>query len=327
MKHAKISEAMMPSVLFVDDEPRVLRTLKLMFGKTYNVFLAEGGEQALDILKTNDIQVIVCDQRMPKMLGVEVLKKALTISPNTMRMLLTGYSENVDIINSINDAEIFRYILKPWDNNHLKALIEKAIHAAESTASTPAVALNPTLNSANTSGEILGIHSDILLIEDDPAIYGLVKKVYSSQGTIYCATNIEMALSTMEMHPDIALIVSELFVDDEEVTNLLTVLKSHYPQILSLVLTRYHDTEKLFRLINEGQIFRFLLKPTTEKMLKISLSKGIQRHQAFLNNKQLLERHKVEAPKQVTDTNSRIEIRLDSLLKRVTSIFRRKAQR
>src|SRR5688572_27562186 len=99
--------ANMARVLFVDDEPRILTTMRMLFRKNYEVFTAEGGQKALELLKSQPVDVIVSDQRMPGMTGIEMLRQARELNPNAMRILLTGYSDLNAIIGSINEGEIF----------------------------------------------------------------------------------------------------------------------------------------------------------------------------------------------------------------------------
>ena len=82
-----------PSVLFVDDEKRVLNSMRAMFRRDYNLFLTTRGDEALKIIDENDIDVVVADQRMPMMTGVEVLTAVKSSSPDTVRILLTGYAD------------------------------------------------------------------------------------------------------------------------------------------------------------------------------------------------------------------------------------------
>lgn len=81
------------NILFVDDEPFILRSLQRLFSPLYTVFIASSGKEAIEVVRNNEIHVVVCDQRMPEMIGVEALAKIKEISPATMRILLTGYSD------------------------------------------------------------------------------------------------------------------------------------------------------------------------------------------------------------------------------------------
>lgn len=114
------------SVLYVDDEENNLRSFKATFRRTYNVHVAISGDEGLKILENEDIQVIITDQRMPEMSGIEFLTKVLEFNKEPMRMLLTGYSDINAVIDSINKGQVYRYLTKPWNEDELKSAIESA---------------------------------------------------------------------------------------------------------------------------------------------------------------------------------------------------------
>jgi len=103
-----------PKILLVDDEVRILRSLGLLLRMQYQVFATSDGNEALDILAREHIHVLISDQRMPIMTGTELLSRARKVSPKTVRILLTGYADAAAVEDSVNEAEIFRYINKPW---------------------------------------------------------------------------------------------------------------------------------------------------------------------------------------------------------------------
>ncbi len=111
------------TLLFVDDERRVLTSMRAMFRRDYEVLLANSGQEALDLLNDHTVDVIVSDQRMPGMSGVEVLKAVKQLAPNAMRILLTGYADLKAIEASINEGEVFRYLTKPCGGDELKEAI------------------------------------------------------------------------------------------------------------------------------------------------------------------------------------------------------------
>ncbi len=128
------------TVLFVDDERRVLTSMRAMFRRDYEVLLANSGQEAIDLLRDHAVDVIVSDQRMPGMTGVEVLKAVKTLAPSAMRILLTGYADLKAIEASINEGEVFRYLTKPCPSEQLKEAIGLAADiAANSEAPEPAV--------------------------------------------------------------------------------------------------------------------------------------------------------------------------------------------
>ena len=119
-----------PRLLFVDDEQRVLNSMRIMFRRQFDLFLASHGAEALSIVKDKDIDVIVADHRMPKMTGVEVLTQVRTMSPRTVRILLTGYADLDAVEGSINESEVFRFLTKPCAPKQLRETIELAAKLA-----------------------------------------------------------------------------------------------------------------------------------------------------------------------------------------------------
>lgn len=119
-----------PRLLFVDDEQRVLNSMRIMFRREYELYLASHGSEALDIVDREDIDVIVADHRMPQMTGVEVLSRVRTRSPRTVRILLTGYADLDAVEGSINESEVFRFLTKPCPPQQLKETVELAAKLA-----------------------------------------------------------------------------------------------------------------------------------------------------------------------------------------------------
>ncbi|NIW24692.1 MAG: response regulator, partial [Gammaproteobacteria bacterium] len=116
----------LPRVLFVDDEQRVLNSMRIMFRRRFDMYFASDGPTALEIIKQHDIDVVVADHRMPHMTGVEVLTAVRTLSPRTVRILLTGYADLDAIEGSINEGEVFRFLTKPCAPAQLRATLDLA---------------------------------------------------------------------------------------------------------------------------------------------------------------------------------------------------------
>ncbi|MGR3319851.1 MAG: response regulator [Candidatus Anammoxibacter sp.] len=115
-------------ILFVDDDEKILSSLKRLFMEDdYEIFTASSGLEAIEALKKESVDVIVSDQKMPKMTGVEFLQRSKEFSPDSIRILLTGYMEVDTVVDSINKGEVYRYIMKPWNNDEIKSLIKNAI--------------------------------------------------------------------------------------------------------------------------------------------------------------------------------------------------------
>ncbi|MFH1458792.1 MAG: response regulator [Candidatus Omnitrophota bacterium] len=115
------------TLLCIDDEENILHLFKRIFEKEYNIFTAANGAEGLDILRRKKIDLILCDQRMAGMNGFEVLRIAKKEFPDTMRIMVSGYSDFDSLVKTINEGEIFRFISKPWDALELKNIIKEAL--------------------------------------------------------------------------------------------------------------------------------------------------------------------------------------------------------
>jgi response regulator RpfG family c-di-GMP phosphodiesterase len=114
-------------VIYVDDEENNLLSFKASFRMKYEVFIAISAQEAITILQQNpEISVIITDQRMPDMTGVEFLESILDIFPDPIRILLTGYADINAVIDAVNKGKIYHYLSKPWKEEELSETIEKA---------------------------------------------------------------------------------------------------------------------------------------------------------------------------------------------------------
>ncbi|MBN9485405.1 MAG: two-component system response regulator [Bacteroidetes bacterium 43-93] len=114
------------NILYVDDEQNNLISFKATFRMKYAVFTAISGEEAIKILDSQPIDIIVTDQRMPNMTGVEFLESILEKHPDPMRILLTGYADLNAVIDAVNKGKIFHYLTKPWNEDELDMTIKRA---------------------------------------------------------------------------------------------------------------------------------------------------------------------------------------------------------
>ncbi len=115
------------SILIVDDEQDNLDAFRFNFRKSFTVLPATGGAEALELLRDNDVAVIVSDQRMPKMTGLELLREAERVKPDAVGIILTAFTDVDVLIDSINLGHIYRYITKPWDAKELRGILVQAL--------------------------------------------------------------------------------------------------------------------------------------------------------------------------------------------------------
>ncbi len=118
-------------ILVVDDEPANLQKLKRTLHGEFNVLEASGGEEALQILHRKPVAVIITDQRMPGVSGVELLRRAIEVCPDSVRIILTGYTEVEDLMDAINQGHVHRYITKPWEPFVLKEAVKRELESWE----------------------------------------------------------------------------------------------------------------------------------------------------------------------------------------------------
>ena len=122
------------TILCVDDEIDNVDALERLFRKKYNVLKATSGDEGLVHVEENKVALIISDQRMPGKTGVEFLRETIAISPETIRILLTGYTDIDSVIAAINSGEVYRYISKPWDPVDLVNTVDKAIEKYDLSA-------------------------------------------------------------------------------------------------------------------------------------------------------------------------------------------------
>jgi response regulator RpfG family c-di-GMP phosphodiesterase len=113
-------------ILYIDDEIHNLNAFKASFRRLYSVYTAISAEEAEKILSEQDIHIIISDQRMPKMTGIEFFESILEKYPEPIRILLTGYADINAVIDAINKGQVYKYFSKPWNDEELRHNIEKA---------------------------------------------------------------------------------------------------------------------------------------------------------------------------------------------------------
>ncbi|WP_137937401.1 response regulator [Chitinivorax sp. B] len=116
-------------LLLVDDEPNILAALSRLFRREgYRILTANGGQEGLDILQREPVSVIISDQRMPGMTGSEFLSQAKQVKPDTVRIILSGYTELNSVTDAINRGAVFRFLTKPWEDELLRTQVRDAFH-------------------------------------------------------------------------------------------------------------------------------------------------------------------------------------------------------
>jgi eukaryotic-like serine/threonine-protein kinase len=268
-------------VLFVDDEERILNALRTLFRSQYHVFTAENGALAIEFVKRFGIHVVVSDQRMPNMTGVELLRQVKDLSPNSVRMLLTGYSDLAAIVGSINDGEVFRFVKKPWDNTEMQKTVADAVAIAMELAAAPPAPLEP----------LQKLEASILVIDTSDALAEGLKSVMGGVAPIRLVSTPVDAVKALEAE-EVAVIVADLSAGQDGLITLFKILKAEHPEVLSILVTEASDSELVIELINQAQIFRFLNKPIQVRQLRHHVDAALAKYRAFKQRPDLVRGQK-----------------------------------
>lgn len=286
-----------PVIMFVDDEQRVLKSMRAMFRRDYQVLLANSGAQALQLLQSHSIDVVVSDQRMPEMTGVEVLAEIRQRSPDTVRILLTGYADLAAVEASINEAEVFKYLMKPCPADEVRGAVRAGLEMrnpvagpsvvmdeivyvdaqAESASNvTPINARSKAIAAAPKRPEqVPGAAVDILVFSEDRTLFDGIKGA-SPNHRVHQAISQAEAIGMVQNHP-IGVLVTDVGVDEKGVAQLSQALREITPEIVIILASERSDANLLIQLINSGQVFRFLLKPLQIGQCKIWLASALRR--------------------------------------------------
>lgn len=282
-----------PRILLVDDEERILRTLTMLLRMQYQVFSTTDGHEALKILQQEKINVLISDQRMPAMIGTELLEKAKNLSPNTVRILLTGYADVEAAMDSVNDGEIFRYINKPWGPKELRDTVADAVNIA---------AKLEKVNVPSFPAPVPAKGLTCLVLDEDVAVFETVKELLGAQHNVLWRTTIASALTVLATQP-VAVLVTELQLADGDASIMIKTLKREYPDLLTIINTCFKDTQRVASLINQAQVFRYLPKPLRKGLLAKSLESTLARYKQLQDVPVLKEAIKLE---QSTDVQENV---------------------
>jgi DNA-binding NtrC family response regulator len=263
-------------LLFVDDEPMILQSLSLLF-EDYPVHTATNGQQGLEILRSHPISVIITDQRMPGMTGIEFLREAKDIAPDAVRILMTGYSDLQAIIDSVNVGEVFRYVNKPWQAEKLKETVHFACHVAQQRSlirkeksAIPATNLSLGISSLESQKS----EFELLFVDSNSSHLQSFKEFFEPKYTCHISSSPSEALGILRRFP-IAVLVSEANLGEVDGVDFLIAAKAVQPEVVTILVTSIKDSKIAVRLINEGQVYRYLVKPFSRESLRLTIESAV----------------------------------------------------
>ena len=285
-----------PKILFLDDEERILNALGALFRYKYQVFTATTGEQALAILRRCRVHVVVSDQRMPGMTGVEFLRQAKMVSPNTVRILLTGFSDLSAIIDSVNDGEVYRFLNKPWGNQEIQAVIADALTIGLALeAGNSAREATPPASPASSAAARADERPAVLMLHDKRETFEAIRPLLNDADAFVHARTLDECLEALQTR-SVGVVVSDLQVGSRDTSELLKVLKQEHPQILTIVLAESAEAEHVIDLINQAKIFRYVLSPYKPQKIKFFIDSALTQFQRHTSKPVLVRAQKVDTP-------------------------------
>ncbi|MCB1957562.1 MAG: response regulator [Rhodocyclaceae bacterium] len=289
MNHAaQLDPSRRGKILCVDDEPGIVRALDWLLRRNFEVVTATSGEAAVSLIQQHDFDVIISDQRMPGMTGVELLKTAKRLAPRAMRILLTGYSDLQAVLASVNEGEVFRFINKPWNVDELPVVVGQAVGLSRTAVPAPADPEHSVDPEAPPPDE------PVLLVDSDEKVHEAFAEALADQGVkIRHASTLNEAVQILDRE-EVGVIVSDTRVGGFDVTRLIRMLKARQPEIVSVVLSKESDAETITTLINQGQIYRYVPKPIRPGYMRLVVNSALGKHRQMRQNPEIAQRHQVQ---------------------------------
>ncbi|MBI5890774.1 MAG: response regulator [Nitrosomonadales bacterium] len=284
-----------PTLLLIDDEERILRSLRMLFFVGYRVHMTTDPHEAIRILREEKIHVVVSDQRMPVMQGSELLRIARETSPATMRILLTGYSDLDASIASVNEGEVFRYLMKPWNAEEVKSVVAEAAAIAEASFAVQ--------SHTETASDVAIAKPRVLIMDHDETTARTVHETLGDRCEIVWASDAQHAMEELAKQ-DISVVVSDLMLGETNVGYILKTIKQLNPQTQCIVVTTFNDTSRLIDLINQAQITRFLPKPVSKGIFARNLESMLERFH-MVRSQPVLQKRQAVAP--ISDPQEQVQ--------------------
>jgi len=301
------------TLLIVDDETRILRALKAVFRSGYRVRTTTNCSEALHILKTEQVNAIISDQRMPEMRGVDLLNRARRISPNTMRLLMTGYSDVSSILDAINQGEVYRYITKPWGQDEIQAVVANAVKISQKLYDVDHA---PTYDA--TTATDYAEKTELLVLDRRQTIYEVVRNQFSESCIVHYSQTIEDTVKIFVRRP-VKVVIVNVPRGNSDYLSFLKLIKGQHPSIVTIAVMAESDADQMIDLINQGQIYRYLPVTIPPGRTRICIQSAINYANRLQANPVLAERHRVEkdeTPESISQVNRRRIVESMSMLKR-----------
>lgn len=286
-------------ILYVDDEVDNLNVLKLTFRNEFHVTVESSPLKGLELIRNEEFQIIVVDQRMPEMTGVELLEEAMKIQKDAVRILLTGYSDIQATINAVNKGKIFYYLSKPWKKEEVMGILLKAIDHYELTKKNKELVLRLSRSVNELQIFLYRASHDLKApITSQLGLLNLLRDEVTGESKIYIH-KIEEVISRLEKTIDKIRALSDLgydFVNKNYSTNLTKIIEA--------ILSKWQD-----QLHGKGIKVRLNISSSSDFNFEVSLIEIIL-DQVIENSIHFVKPHE---PEKWIEVNSVIKKETDSM--------------
>ena len=286
------------TLLVVDDEPDVCDSVHDLLRKEFKVLKARSAAEGMKLMEANEVHIIMTDQRMPQVTGVELLTKIRKGHPRAVRMLFTGYADLESIIAAINQGHIFQFLKKPWEPQELEAAVRQAateydriidqsdeLHRLhdeiEGLWKRVATLETQVVRGPKHANKPPTMHT-LLVVDDEPDVCDSVHDLLRKEFNVLKARGAAEGIKLMETN-EVHIIMTDQRMPQVTGVELLSKIRAGHPQAVRMLFTGYADLESIITAINQGHIFQFLKKPWDPQELQAAV------HQAAAEYDRLLE--------------------------------------
>jgi response regulator RpfG family c-di-GMP phosphodiesterase len=300
----------MHKVLLIDDEPRILSGLRLLLRRDFDVEATSDPERVFEVLRHQHVSVLISDQRMPLIEGVEVLRKARDISPSTVRMLLTGYADTYALLSAVNEGEVYRYLQKPWDNQMLLAQVQEAAIASDRMLRSQSAEAANANTSVPSPLNVRSRRHRLAVLDTDRSSFELLRNMVLTNWIdceiVECA-DANTLLATLAKTPTSVVLVDYQALGDAA-DKLLRFLKAEAPAIQILLAFKHFDTDLVARLANEVRPYRFVSKPYKSQLqtLRVYINAACSKYDSIAADTNRLILEKAMTHEQTVASDARI---------------------
>ncbi|MDM8522264.1 response regulator [Desulfococcaceae bacterium HSG8] len=293
------------SILIVDDEKNILKSLgRVLMDENYHIVMAQSGEQGLSKLENYDADLIISDQNMPGMSGLEFLKKAKLKHPHIASIMLTAQADIEAVKKAVNEVGAYKFILKPWNEDDFRISVRRALELQELTMERDSLLekiktqevlfrelerKHPGITRTGKDEDADRNMQSILIVDDEKSILKSVTRMLMDDDyQLHTALGGQEGLAKLKKHR-VDLVISDQKMPGMTGLEFLRHVKAEYSDILTIMLTAYADIETAIDAVNEAGIYKFILKPWDEDDFRISIKRALELRQLVIERNLLAQ--------------------------------------